>query len=483
MQHQPIRSRSLIFTPSLIFCLILGVSSWFINVPCVQAQELPDFSKVVESSGRAVVNITTSKKGAKKLVPDDLRADLEGTPLMGVLKQMFGDKLEENLSGRNNGLGSGSIISPEGYIITNAHVIEGADEILVRLKDRREFTATVVGMDSGTDLALLKIKAENLPTIAFADSNLAKVGEWVLAIGSPYGFENTVTVGVVSATGRSLGTERYVPFIQTDTAINPGNSGGPLLNLKGEMIGVNAQIISESGSFAGLSFAVPANIIKAVVAQLKVNGSVTRGWLGLAFQNMDKNLAESFGQSSAKGALISQVMLNSPAAKAGLREGDIITDLNGKEIISATDLPPIVGLLPIDSQVKIKIVRASKNMEFTVTLKKLMESDIVTVSKEYKPTAIEKMHQDISVRDLQSFEMASLGQQDGVKVDGVQGESWIGAGVRKGDIIVSVGNKTITNSNDFYQKLRQETKEGHIVPILISRPGDVQRYLAVKFGS
>ena len=236
------------------------------------------------------------------------------------------------------------------------------------LHDRREFKATVVGRDPSTDLALIKIDANNLPYLNYADSNDVKVGQWVLAIGSPFGFENSLSTGVISATGRSFGNERYVPFIQTDAAVNPGNSGGPLLNLQGEIIGINSQIISESGGFSGLSFAVPSNTIKAVVAQLKEHGSVSRGWLGLAFQDLDAQLAASFGLHSINGALVSRVMPTSPSAQAGIHEGDVITHFNNTEIKQATDLPPIVALLPVNAKVPVTVMRDGKPIAITLIL-------------------------------------------------------------------------------------------------------------------
>ncbi len=446
------------------------------------APQTPDFSAIVDKSGKAVVNIITTNKDTKKLVPDDIRDDLEGTPLMDVLKQMFGDKLDENLSGKGPGLGSGTIISADGYIVTNAHVVEGADEIFVRLQDRREFLAKVIGKDAGTDIALIKIEADNLPFINYADSNLIKVGQWVLAIGSPYGFENTLTVGVVSATGRSLGSERYVPFIQTDAAINPGNSGGPLLNLDGEMIGVNSQIITESGSFAGLSFAVPSNVIKSVVAQLQKNGSVARGWLGLAFQDLNKDLADSFGLNSAKGALISKVIPNSPAAKAGMKEGDIITQFNGQEIIKATDLPPIVGMLAVNTKVPMKVIREHKMLDVSIVLSKYNEQDSMLISKsEIMSPRLDKLHQDISVRNLEDFELAdSNNSKEGVKVVDVRGKTWTSAGVRRGDLITSINGKHIGDVKDFYSVVHDADNHKAML-VLVSRPGDVQRFLAVKF--
>lgn len=443
--------------------------------------QFPNFTPIVDSAGKSVVNIITTNKDTKKLVPDNLRDDLEGTPLMDVLKQMFGDKLDENLSGKGPGLGSGTIISADGFIVTNFHVIEGADQIVVRLQDRREFPAKIIGKDQGTDLALLKIDAKDLPVLPYANSDAIKVGEWVVAIGSPYGFENTITVGVVSATGRSLGSERYVPFIQTDAAINPGNSGGPLLNLKGEMIGINSQIITESGSYAGLSFAVPANVIKLVVSQLQKNGSVSRGWLGLAFQDLNRDLADSFGLATAKGALISKVVPNSPAAKAGIKEGDIITEFNGKDIVKATDLPPIVGLIPIDSMVGMKVIRDKQELQVSLKLSKFNDSDSdIADAKKFAFTHLDKIQQQVSVREVEDFEKADMGDdKKGVMVMDVRGDSWVLSGLRRGDLVTSINGKKITNVKEFYAAVHN-ANDDHAISLLITRPGNEQRFIAVK---
>lgn len=466
--HRLSTQKALGFLSVFLFCFTISTSAY-------STTDRPDFTNVVTAGGKSVVNIITINKDTKKLVPDELRGDLEGTPLMEVLKQLYGDKLDEHLSGKGPGLGSGTIVSNDGYIVTNFHVIDGAEEIFIRLQDRREFPAKIVGKDAGTDLVLLKIEAKELPTIHFADSNQIKVGEWVLAIGSPYGFENTVTVGVVSATGRSLGSERYVPFIQTDAAINPGNSGGPLLNMQGEMVGINSQIITESGSYAGLSFAIPSNVIKSVVEQIKTHGHVSRGWLGLAFQDLDRNLADSFGLKITKGALISKVIPNSPAYTAGIKEGDIITHFDGKEIIKATDLPPLVGMLPINSKVQVKIFRDAKALELPLVLGKYNQTEPLPLKKEI---AIKNKAQlAISVRDLEAFERVD--QEKGVVVTAVRSDSWSASGLRRGDIILSINNKTINSAKDFYNAISDiDTKNA--VPLLVSRPGDVQRFLAVR---
>lgn len=463
----------------------LLASITFVAVTFVQALYAanPDFTPIVDKAGQSVVNVITTKDEPTKLVPDNVRQDLEGTPLMDLLKQMYGDKLDEKLSGKGPSLGSGSIISKDGYIVTNFHVVEGANKIVVRMKDRREFIATLIGSDNGTDLALLKIDANDLPYLAYAEPEAIKVGQWVIAIGAPFGFENSVTVGVISALGRSLGQERYVPFLQTDAAINPGNSGGPLLNEKGELVGINSQIVSESGNYAGLSFAVPSDVVKNVVEQLKAKGQVARGWLGLAFQDLDRNLADSFGIKTAKGALISKVLPNSPAAKVGIREGDVITEFNGHEIIKATDLPPIVGLLAINTKVQMKVIREQKEMEVSIVLSKYNQSEKENgIGKKVSlGSKTDEMQKGITVRELEDYEQNALASdQTGVSVVYASAKPWSSAGLRRGDIIVTINNKKVDGTADFY-KLLHNVEKDKAIPLLVVRPGEMQHYISVKF--
>ncbi|MFO1258746.1 MAG: Do family serine endopeptidase [Gammaproteobacteria bacterium] len=443
------------------------------------ATNLPDFTEVVELSGKAVVNITTtsSNQEAKQLVSDDLRLEIEKTPLMNVLREVFGDKLEETLSGQGPGVGSGTIVSSDGYIVTNYHVINGADEIFVRLKDRRGYLAKVIGVDLGTDLALIKIDAKDLPYLELEKDAIPKVGQWVIAIGSPFGFENTVTVGVVSALGRNLGEERYVPFIQTDVAINPGNSGGPLIDAEGHVVGINSQIVSESGNFAGLSFSVPASVVKSVVSQIKEKGFVTRGWIGLAFQDLTRELAESFGMQKVKGALIAKVMPGSPAAKAGIEQGDIIVEFNGEDVIFASDLPPKVGLIPIDSFVNVTILRNQKTLPFKVKIESVpqIRSQVLT----FNPISADQTHYGIRVRDMEGAELTQLSGVKGVVVDHVDSKIWIRAGIREKDVIVSIDKKLVTNAKAFYSVLSSLPRNQNI-SLLVARSGEVERYVAVK---
>lgn len=466
---------------SAIFAVIISVAGIH-STAFAESNTLPDFTTVVDKVGDSVVNIITIKKDGTKLIPDELRDDIENTPLMDVLKEMFGSQLDEKLSGSTPGLGSGSVVSKDGYIITNLHVVEGADEIYVRLHDSREYAAKVIGKDIGTDLALIKIEADDLTPLVYAPETSIKVGQWVLAIGSPYGFEHTVTVGVISATGRSLGAERYVPFIQTDVAINPGNSGGGLFNLKGELVGINSQIISESGGYAGLSFAVPSQVIKSVIDQLKTTGTVARGWMGLAFQDLNRDLAASFGIKRVQGALVSKVIEGSPAEVAGLKLGDVIIKFNGNEVIKATDIPPMVGLIPIDTSVDMTVIRDSKEMQLSLQIKTYRQQ---TVQANYSEMAVapkdlkKSLSQGILVRNLEDYERRVLEpNQQGVIVVRVMDQQWADAGIRSGDVILTLNHENVEDTDRFYNLLtNSDTK---IIPVLVTRPGEIQRFIPVK---
>lgn len=338
----------------------------------VQAAELPDFTQLVEQASPAVVNISTTQKLPDRKVSEQM-PDLEGLPPM--LREFFergmppqprtprGDRQREAQS-----LGSGFIISSDGYILTNNHVIADADEILVRLADRSELKAKLVGTDPRSDVALLKIEGKDLPVLKLGKSQDLKAGQWVVAIGSPFGFDHTVTQGIVSAIGRSLPNENYVPFIQTDVPINPGNSGGPLFNLAGEVVGINSQIYTRSGGFMGVSFAIPIDVAMDVSNQLKSGGKVSRGWLGVVIQEVNKDLAESFGLEKPAGALVAQIQDDGPAAKGGLQVGDVILSMNGQPIVMSADLPHLVGALKAGAKANLEVIREGKrqNVELTV---------------------------------------------------------------------------------------------------------------------
>ena len=451
----------------------------------LQARDLPDFTELVADAAPAVVNISTLKKSKPQ---DDfgpnqrLFEEFEGTPFYEMFRHFWGELGPGGSPDRDvRSLGSGFIIDAAGFIITNRHVIEGADEVIVRLNDRRELVAKVVGADKDSDIALLKVEAKDLPRLKLANSNELKVGEWVVAIGSPFGFDHSVTAGIVSAKGRSFGQERYVPFIQTDVAINPGNSGGPLLNLEGEVVGVNSHIITRSGQFGGLSFAIPSNIVKNIVEQIREHGKVTRGWLGLMFQEVNRELAESFGLDKPHGALIAKVLEDSPAEKAGLKRGDVIIEFNDQDVKDAGALPPLVGQVKPGERIKLKIFRDGKAKTVQVTIGKAPDAKADEEAlPETKPMHGNKL--GMIVRELETAEKPRL--EEGIKgllVVKVK-RNIIRAGIRPGDILISVNNKNMASMADFNAVVKG-VKTNQTVPILIYRPGMGQRYVAVKIGT
>src|ERR1700712_745536 len=353
------------------------------QVLTAQAEALPDFTSLVEQASPAVVNISTRQKLPDRSVAQGQAPDLEGLPpmLREFLERSMPPGSRPPGSGKGDrqreaqSLGSGFIISADGFILTNNHVIDGADEILVRLSDRSEMKAKLIGTDPRTDVAVLKIDGKDLPTVKLGNSDKLKVGEWVLAIGSPFGFDHSVTKGIVSAKGRSLPNDTYVPFIQTDVAINPGNSGGPLFNMAGEVVGINSQIFTRSGGFMGLSFAIPIDVAVDVANQLKKDGKVNRGWLGVVIQEVNKDLAESFGLDKPAGALVAQTLPDGPAAKAGLQVGDVILSMNGQPIVMSADLPHLVGALKAGAKANLEVIRDGKRQTLAITVGALPDDD------------------------------------------------------------------------------------------------------------
>ncbi|MEE3190901.1 MAG: Do family serine endopeptidase, partial [Pseudomonadota bacterium] len=319
-----------------------------------------------------------------------------------IFRHFFGRQFPQGPVPRrdSNSLGSGFIVSEDGYILTNNHVVQGADEIIVRLNDRRELEAVLIGADPSSDLAVLKVDADDLPTVELGDSDKLDVGEWVVAIGSPFGFDYSVTAGIVSAKGRSLPNENYVPFIQTDVAINPGNSGGPLFNLEGQVVGINSQIYTRSGGFMGVSFAIPINVAMDVAEQLKSKGKVSRGWLGVVIQEVNKDLAESFGLDRAAGALVVQVVDGSPAESSGLVSGDIIVKVNGKDVQLSSDLPHLIGRLRAGDAAKLSVVRAGKRKTIDVEIGALPESDDIQLSSNTPPAERKSNRLGLVVSDI-----------------------------------------------------------------------------------
>lgn len=441
---------------------------------------LPDFTVLVERHGPAVVNIST--KQSALYGPQDFGEEEglgEDSPLYDFFRRFFGEEgplPDEGENGRS--LGSGFILSPDGYVLTNSHVIEAADEIIVRTSDRREFVAKVVGADERSDMALLKVDGTDLPAVRIGTAADLQVGEWVLAIGSPFGFEHSATAGIVSAKGRSLPTEDYVPFIQTDVAINPGNSGGPLFNLDGEVVGVNSQIYSRTGGFMGLSFAIPIDVAMDVVEQLKEKGRVSRGWLGVLIQDVTRELAATFGMRHPRGALVAQVLPDSPAAAAGLQAGDIVLAFNGKEVATSSNLPPLVGAAKVGTEAMLTVLRNGETIELPVMLSELPEEEAFAVA----PGQVEQAAADrlgLVVEDLSAEERERMGLADrGVIVESVESGPAQQGGIRAGDIIISFDNEPVPDTRRFRQLL-DAVEPGASIAVLVQR-GDGRMFYPIR---
>ncbi|GGU66786.1 serine peptidase [Pseudomonas laurentiana] len=445
------------------------------QVVTAQAEALPDFTTLVEQASPAVVNISTRQKMPDRQLAGGQMPDLEGLP------PMFRDFFERNMpqgprSPRGDrqreaqSLGSGFIISSDGYVLTNNHVVADADEIMVRLSDRSEFQAKVVGTDPRTDVALLKIDGKNLPTVKLGDSEKLKVGEWVLAIGSPFGFDHSVTKGIVSAKGRTLPNDTYVPFIQTDVAINPGNSGGPLFNMNGEVVGINSQIFTRSGGFMGLSFAIPIDVALDVSNQLKKDGKVSRGWLGVVIQEVNKDLAESFGLDKPAGALVAQVLEDGPAAKGGLQVGDVILSLNGQPIIMSADLPHLVGGLKEGAKASLEVVRDGKRRNLDVTIGALPDDDQEVVASANGGVERSSNRLGVSVADLNAEQKKALDLKGGVVIKEVQDGPAAMIGLRPGDVITHLNNQAIMSAKSFTE-IAKELPKNRSVSMRVLRQG------------
>ncbi len=436
----------------------------------VLAQSLPDFTELVEEASPAIVNISTTQK--IKRSNGHAPFNIPDMPDNERFKDFFDKFFRPDENGEEEhdakSLGSGFIISNDGYVMTNNHVVKDADEIIVRLSDRREFNAEIIGTDHYSDIALLKIDASDLPVVKIGDSNKLKVGEWVLAIGSPFGFEHTVTAGIVSAKGRSLPRENYVPFIQTDVAINPGNSGGPLFNMDGEVVGVNSQIFSRTGGFMGLSFAVPMSMAMDVVEQIQKKGHVTRGWLGVLIQDVTRELAESFGMKHPKGALVAKVVDDSPAEKAGFKAGDIILKFDGKSIPKSSDLPPVVGRSEVGLPYKVKVLRNGKYKTLIVKIAALPEEDETVVAKSPSKSSSESVLGLMVTKLPAEVRKAMEIESGGVFVQQLEKGAASRAGVRRGDVIMMINNVDIKNIKHF-KKLAKNLPEGKSIPLLVQR--------------
>ncbi|SBS28260.1 putative periplasmic serine endoprotease DegP-like precursor [Marinomonas aquimarina] len=431
----------------------------------VNAANLPDFTELVEDSSPAVVNISTEQtttSNARQLSPDARELNEFFRHFFG--QQPFGQTPQQPRQQQRSSLGSGFIISQDGYVLTNNHVIEGADVIHVRLNDRREYEATLVGTDARTDLALLKIEAEDLPTVDMGDSDDLKAGQWVLAIGSPFGFDYTVTAGIVSALGRNLPSDNYVPFIQSDVAINPGNSGGPLFNLDGEVVGINSQIYTRSGGFMGVSFAIPSNVAMSVVQQLKKDGKVSRAWLGVLIQDVNRDLAESFGLERPHGALVSRVMPDSPAEKAGLEAGDIIMAFNGKTIEHSSELPYLVGQLGVDTDAKARVFRDGKERTLTITLAKRPDGNGMQQQQ------ADENRLGMTVAPVPENVAERLNIEGGVMVQQILGGAAARNGLQQGDVITMLNGEIIDGVSGF-NRIAQTLPANRSVPMRVIRDG------------
>ncbi|MGC2166265.1 MAG: DegQ family serine endoprotease [Gallionella sp.] len=445
--------------------MAFGVSSY--------AKDLPDFTDLVEKQGPAVVNVST-----KQVIQNapDLPNVPESDPFYDFFKRFAPQMPHEQES---QSLGSGFLISSDGYILTNAHVVDHAEKITVRLTDKREFTAKVIGADKRTDVALLKIEASGLPVITKGDSNRLKVGEWVVAIGSPFGFDNSVTAGIVSAKGRSLPSDNYVPFIQTDVAINPGNSGGPLFNMNGEVVGINSQIYTRSGGSMGLSFAIPIDVAIQVADQLRTGGKVTRGRIGVTVQELTQELAESFGLTKPNGALVSSVERNAPAGKGGIEASDVILRFDGKTVESSGDLPRIVAATKPGSKVVVDLWRKGAAKQVTVEVGKMPDDGAAGSLAEGdsdQPESIPRL--GILVSKLDKDQQQELQISGGLAVEKVQGRSARAAGLSPGDILLAIGSAQIESVSQLNAFLKQIPNDRNVA--LLVRRADNVLYVAIR---
>jgi serine protease Do len=465
---------------ALLFCLLL----WLPSALQAQGRELPDFTDLAEKQGPTVVNISTTQTRERRTSPQIPNLE-EDDPLYDFFRRFAprppGPGGQGPRDYETRSLGSGFIISADGYVLTNAHVVDAADEITVSLTDKREFKARVIGADKRTDLALIKIDAAGLPSVRMGDPNRLRVGEWVVAIGSPFGFASTVTAGIVSAKGRSLPQENFVPFIQTDVAINPGNSGGPLFNMRGEVVGINSQIYSRTGGFMGLSFAIPIDVAMDVQSQLRQFGRVSRGRIGVVIQEVSKELAESFGLSRPQGALVNAVEKGSPAEKAGVEAGDIITKFDGKPVSTSSELPRIVGSTKPGSKASIELWRNGNSRDVTVTVGELPEDRVASRSeRKGKPPEVAANRLGFVVVDLTAEQRRDLKLGGGVIVEEVRNSRR--ADVRAGDVITAVtskGQTTEVKSTEQFNKLLARLEANTTLTLHVRR-GESNLFVTVR---
>lgn len=466
------------------FIVVIALALFAVLEPVAFAKGLPDFTALAEKHGAEVVNISVTQTVASRR-----NSPFRGFPNDERMEELFkhfgipgfpGGKGKGGAqpSHKSKSLGSGFIISQDGYILTNAHVVNGADEVIVKLASQREFEAKIIGFDKRTDVALVKIEATGLPVATMGDPSKLKVGEWVAAIGSPFGLENTMTQGIVSAKGRALPQENFVPFIQTDVAINPGNSGGPLYNLDGEVVGINSQIYSRSGGSVGLSFAIPIDVALRVSDQLKQSGRVTRGWLGVAIQELTKDLADSFGMKNDHGALIAGVEPKGPAAKGGLIAGDVITKFNGETIMASADLPRVVAATSPGKKVPVQVFRKGAVKVLNISIGEMPSAgdEVAAVTKKPEKAA-SKNKVGLTLQALSAKQKKKLNGKNGLLViasDGIAAR----AGIRRGDVVLGLNNNE-TQSVALFNKQINAVKKGKTIAVLVFRSGNTL-YVPIK---
>lgn len=474
VRQEPI-VRPKLHSPSWLMSLALLL---MVATPAFAESQLPDFTELVDMAAPAVVNISTTRD-AERITTSSQQ--FGGQEVPEIFRHFFGDRLPLPPGGAPNrgdeprhSLGSGFIFDEDGYIMTNAHVVKEADEILVRLNDRRELKAELVGADEKTDVAILKIEADNLSTLDIGESTDLKVGQWVAAIGSPFGFDHSVTSGIISAINRTLPQDVYVPFIQTDVAINPGNSGGPLFNLDGEVVGINSQILTRSGGYMGLSFAIPIDVAMDVAKQLREDGHVSRGWLGVSIQPVTKDLAESFGMEQAEGALIAGLEPSGPAAESGLQAGDIILEVNDQEVDRSSTLPRLVGEVAPNADVELTVLRDGRNETITVEV-----GEWPNASPEQSDS--DQIRLGIAVQPLNDTAKRQLGIDNGVRIARVDptGQA-AAAGIRPGDVLVSIGQQPI-ESPDQLKEMLTNLPDDQTLPVLLNREGRAY-FVAIQLG-
>ena len=465
-----------------------ALASWFVVVATVMpapvsAQGLPDFTELVEKVGPAVVNIRTTERGRTARGGSGNEQEDE---MAELFRRFFG---QPNRPGPRNpqqppdgepqqrGVGSGFILSADGYVMTNAHVVDGADEVIVTLADKREFKAKTIGADKRSDVALVKIEASGLPSVRLGDASKLKVGEWVIAIGSPFGLESTVTAGIVSAKSRDTGD--LLPLIQTDVAINPGNSGGPLINMRGEVVGINSQIYSRSGGYMGISFAIPIDEATRVSEQLRVGGRVIRGRIGVVIARLTREVAESIGLGKPVGALVQSVEAGGPADKAGVEPGDVITKVDGRTVETSVELPRIVGGIKPGTKATLQVFRRGSSRDLSVVVAEFEPERVVARKAperdNAKPPTVSSI--GVAVSDLTDAQKRELKLKSGVRVESVEGAA-ARAGIRENDVILSIDNAEVTNAKQFETVMAKVDKAKPVTMLI--RQGDVARFVIVR---